>query len=263
MRRSVKPFVVEQKTRWRSKREQRPLFSQDELRQAQAEPAAEAPSRMPEIFRVAPPKPVQLRILPDLRPLKGAAATSAGSVRTTEERDHPAAVESTRQSDGAVSAAEVQKAAVDIRPLKTEILITPAAARKQLRRSRPTARRGSQMPKQERFAKMSLEELVAMRGQIQAAIDERVEAERQVLQTRMNALSGYRAENGTSGGPSKSGGRVSASGRRPKAHPLAGKKVAIKYRGPNGETWSGRGLAPRWLTELEAKGKKRESYLVK
>jgi DNA-binding protein H-NS len=41
------------------------------------------------------------------------------------------------------------------------------------------------------------------------------------------------------------------------------KKVAPKYRGPGGETWSGRGPAPRWLAELEAKGKKRESFLIK
>ena len=35
-----------------------------------------------------------------------------------------------------------------------------------------------------------------------------------------------------------------------------------QYRGPNGETWSGRGLAPRWLAELERKGKNRDSYLI-
>jgi len=48
-----------------------------------------------------------------------------------------------------------------------------------------------------------------------------------------------------------------------KLHAAKGKKVAPKYRGPGGETWSGRGLAPRWLADLEGKGKKRESYLIK
>ncbi len=43
----------------------------------------------------------------------------------------------------------------------------------------------------------------------------------------------------------------------------AGKKVAPKYRGPNGETWSGRGTAPRWLAQLMAQGKSRESFAIK
>lgn len=31
--------------------------------------------------------------------------------------------------------------------------------------------------------------------------------------------------------------------------------VAAKYRGPNGETWSGRGLTPRWMAALWRKVK--------
>lgn len=38
--------------------------------------------------------------------------------------------------------------------------------------------------------------------------------------------------------------------------------VAVKYRGPNGETWSGRGKAPNWLTSLEAQGRRRDEFLV-
>lgn len=33
-------------------------------------------------------------------------------------------------------------------------------------------------------------------------------------------------------------------------------RVLIKYRGPNGETWSGRGLMPRWITVLLERGHK-------
>ena len=33
-------------------------------------------------------------------------------------------------------------------------------------------------------------------------------------------------------------------------------RVQIKYRGPNGETWSGRGLMPRWITVLLERGHK-------
>lgn len=36
----------------------------------------------------------------------------------------------------------------------------------------------------------------------------------------------------------------------------------VKFRGPNGETWSGRGLMPRWLSALVATGKTRENYAV-
>ncbi len=38
--------------------------------------------------------------------------------------------------------------------------------------------------------------------------------------------------------------------------------VAAKFRGPNGETWSGRGLTPRWLAALVAQGKTKEEFAV-
>lgn len=38
--------------------------------------------------------------------------------------------------------------------------------------------------------------------------------------------------------------------------------VPTKYIGPNGEKWSGRGLLPRWITELERQGRHREEFLV-
>ena len=34
-----------------------------------------------------------------------------------------------------------------------------------------------------------------------------------------------------------------------------GAKRAAKYRGPNGEEWSGRGRTPKWLAVLEAEGR--------
>jgi len=37
-------------------------------------------------------------------------------------------------------------------------------------------------------------------------------------------------------------------------------RVPAKYRGPNGEEWSGRGKAPKWLMALEAEGRKREEF---
>ena len=41
-----------------------------------------------------------------------------------------------------------------------------------------------------------------------------------------------------------------------------GAKRAAKYRGPNGEEWSGRGRTPKWLAVLEAEGRGREEFLI-
>jgi len=42
----------------------------------------------------------------------------------------------------------------------------------------------------------------------------------------------------------------------------AGVPVAAKFKGPKGETWSGRGLAPKWLAALMAQGRKKEEFLI-
>jgi DNA-binding protein H-NS len=39
--------------------------------------------------------------------------------------------------------------------------------------------------------------------------------------------------------------------------------VAPKFQGPNGETWSGRGLTPRWLAGLLAEGRQKEEFAIK
>lgn len=39
--------------------------------------------------------------------------------------------------------------------------------------------------------------------------------------------------------------------------------VLPKYQGPGGETWSGRGLTPRWLSALVVQGKTREDFAIK
>jgi DNA-binding protein H-NS len=49
-----------------------------------------------------------------------------------------------------------------------------------------------------------------------------------------------------------------------KAKPAKSRKpVAVKYRTPEtGETWTGRGKAPKWLVAMEVAGRKREEFLV-
>ena len=43
----------------------------------------------------------------------------------------------------------------------------------------------------------------------------------------------------------------------------AGSTVAAKYHGPNGETWTGRGLTPRWLKSLLEQGRTKEDFAIK
>ena len=43
---------------------------------------------------------------------------------------------------------------------------------------------------------------------------------------------------------------------------LKGRKVAIKYRDRQGNTWAGRGVQPRWLRERLKAGAKLEQFAV-
>lgn len=49
-----------------------------------------------------------------------------------------------------------------------------------------------------------------------------------------------------------------ASAKRTNRAPLP-----ARYKGPNGETWSGRGARPRWLTALLAEGRSIEEFAVR
>jgi DNA-binding protein H-NS len=61
-------------------------------------------------------------------------------------------------------------------------------------------------------------------------------------------------------------------GRRPKAtagpavkakrSAAKGAVVTPKFRGPNGESWTGRGLMPRWLSALVAQGRSKEEFAI-
>ena len=57
----------------------------------------------------------------------------------------------------------------------------------------------------------------------------------------------------------RAGTRAKASGN----HPLSGVKAPIKYRNrKTGDTWSGRGLRPRWLAAELAAGRSIEDFAV-
>jgi DNA-binding protein H-NS len=69
-------------------------------------------------------------------------------------------------------------------------------------------------------------------------------------------------------GKSKAGrvakGKVGAAKtvKVPKSARKATNPVAPKYRGPHGETWTGRGLTPKWLATLVAQGQSKDSFLI-
>jgi DNA-binding protein H-NS len=68
---------------------------------------------------------------------------------------------------------------------------------------------------------------------------------------------------GAKGGRGKAKTTLAKTPRAAKAPKTrkAGTTVATKYRGPNGECWSGRGLMPRWLCDLVAQGQRKEFFI--
>jgi DNA-binding protein H-NS len=68
--------------------------------------------------------------------------------------------------------------------------------------------------------------------------------------------------------PAKRHGVKAKAGVSVKSSRVAAKKktasvVAAKYQGPNNESWSGRGLTPRWMATLLAQGQKKEDFVIK
>jgi len=93
---------------------------------------------------------------------------------------------------------------------------------------------------------MSAAALIDLRGDIDRVLAAKVAAERKELQAKLDKLEQF-----------GKGGR--GKGR---SHPLKGGKVPPRFRGPEGETWSGRGLRPKWLTALIAQGRKLEEFAL-
>jgi DNA-binding protein H-NS len=60
---------------------------------------------------------------------------------------------------------------------------------------------------------------------------------------------------------SKLGGEVRV-GRRGRRSAMKGRKVAVKYRDKEGNTWAGRGAQPVWLREKIKAGAKLEDFVV-
>ena len=96
---------------------------------------------------------------------------------------------------------------------------------------------------------MSVEKLVALKGQVEAMLSSKILEQRRALESELSKLD--RFQGGT--GRAKSVGRGGARG-----------VVAPKYRNPENpaETWAGRGLRPRWLTAAMKGGKSLEDFAI-
>ena len=64
-------------------------------------------------------------------------------------------------------------------------------------------------------------------------------------------------------GKGKTKAKAAVPGKRAAAAKKTGNPVPAKFRGPQGETWSGRGLMPRWLSALVAQGQPKENFAIK
>ena len=93
---------------------------------------------------------------------------------------------------------------------------------------------------------LDFDALMALRNQVDKALS----GYRSTLERQLEALGSSVAS---------LGGKV-ARGMRGSL--LKGRKVPAKYRGPEGETWAGRGARPRWLVAAIKEGKKLENFLI-
>lgn len=105
---------------------------------------------------------------------------------------------------------------------------------------------------------MSVAELIALRDAAESKRQEKLEDAKDAILARarseLEAL-GLSLENVFAtpvvANPSKRG------------HKQQREMLPVKFSGPNGETWSGRGRLPKWLHAIEANGGNRSQYLVK
>ena len=111
--------------------------------------------------------------------------------------------------------------------------------------------------------RMSVQQLMALIAAAEAKRRDKLEDARAALRSEMERKA---AELGIAPGDVLSWLRqqmpVDKGARARKPRSDIGIRRAAKYRGPNGEEWSGRGRMPKWLAALEAEGRNREELLI-
>jgi DNA-binding protein H-NS len=102
----------------------------------------------------------------------------------------------------------------------------------------------------------SFDELLALKKEIDGEVESRKAREIQALRVRVT-------ESAQTLGVSvlELFGLHQQPAKRETKHPRG--KQPARYRGPNGEEWSGRGPAPRWMKPFLAKGKTKADFLIK
>ena len=194
MRQSIKPFVIQRKKKWQPKREPRPLFTRDELLHAEAQ---EAPPDVPALIRELPvaavrePTPPPRRILLDLtvtsQPEPG-NIRDGWKVPKDTVADEPPPLEA--ESDSRAS----QHASVEMRPdgppHGEQRLVGAASDNEGRTNSRSKAKKVTSTPRWNSFSKMSIDQLVELRNEVERTLGEKIGQEQAQLQMRLDALGG-------------------------------------------------------------------------
>ena len=97
---------------------------------------------------------------------------------------------------------------------------------------------------------MSIDKLMKLKDQVEAALSSKVTEQRRALESELSKLGRFQ------GGTVRAKSALGRGGARG--------SVAPKYRNPenSSETWAGRGLKPRWLATAIKSGKKLDDFLI-
>jgi DNA-binding protein H-NS len=107
------------------------------------------------------------------------------------------------------------------------------------------------------------EEITTRRvDRVRARIDAILKAEGMTLAEVYGGQSVASASPARKAGRSKAAGKTAAGGKKSSSR---GQSVAPKYRNPDNptQTWAGRGLKPRWMTDALAAGRKMDDFLIR
>ncbi|MBY0226110.1 MAG: H-NS histone family protein [Hyphomicrobium sp.] len=120
------------------------------------------------------------------------------------------------------------------------------------------------MARKSDMEKLSYDELIALKRRVEKALEakksEHVDQVRAQIHAQLEKAGLSVADVLGHAAPSF----ASQASLKPRG-PAKGSKVAPKFRNPKNpeQTWSGRGLKPRWLQEALGRGQKLESFKIK
>ncbi len=97
-----------------------------------------------------------------------------------------------------------------------------------------------------------------------AALEAQAELQKNAVRTDvLNQVKALVAEHGfTATDLGLKAGKPGRPAKLGRSHPSAGKKVDPKFKDTNGNTWTGRGVKPRWLSSALANGATLQSFAI-